>query len=165
VTGDANQDGNNTNDRLPGTKRNSFLGPDYASTDLRVARRLYAGDHMKLEVMAESFNVFNRDNPKIVTTSDGFVSNSAQFVQTTKNIGINYFPAQYRAATNFLKPNDAYAPRQVQFSLRLVFEQDFPWLERLRRRFLNVKPHIFLDLPREPCHNYRVQMGPVWGCR
>ena len=121
VTGDANQDGNNTNDRLPGTKRNSFLGPDYASTDLRLARRLYAGDHLKLEVMAESFNVFNRDNPKIVTTSDGFVSNSAQFVQTTKNIGINYFPAQYRAATNFLRPNDAYAPRQVQFSLRLVF--------------------------------------------
>jgi hypothetical protein len=121
VTGDANQDGNNTNDRLPGTRRNSFLGPDYASTDLRLARRLYAGDHLKLEVMAESFNLFNRNNPRIVTTSDGFVSNSARFVQTTKKIGINYFPAQYRASTNFLRPSDAYAPRQVQFSLRLVF--------------------------------------------
>ena len=121
VAGDANQDGNSSNDRLPGASRNSFLGPDYASTDLRLARRLYAGDHMKLEVMAESFNVFNRDNPKIVTTSDGFVSNSAQFVQTTKNIGINYFPAQYRTSTNFLHPNDAYAPRQVQLSLRLTF--------------------------------------------
>ncbi len=121
VAGDANQDGNNTNDRLPGASRNSFLGPDYASSDLRLARRVYAGDHIKLEVMAESFNVLNRDNPKIVTTSDGFVSNSAQFVQTTKNIGINYFPAQYRTSTNFLHPNDAYAPRQVQLSLRLTF--------------------------------------------
>ena len=39
VTGDANQDGNNSNDRLPGVSRNSLLGPDYATTDLRLTRR------------------------------------------------------------------------------------------------------------------------------
>ena len=121
VSGDANQDGNGSNDRLPRTSRNSFVGPGYATTDLRLARRIYVGDHLKLELTAESFNLFNRDNPKIVTTSDGFVSNGAQFVQTTKQIGINYFPAQYRISTNFLHPTSAYAPRQVQFGLRLVF--------------------------------------------
>ena len=26
------------------------------------------------------------------------------------------------------------------------------------------KSHIPLDLPREPCNNYPVQTGPVWGC-
>ena len=38
VTGDANQDGNNSNDRIPGVSRNSLVGPDYASTDLRITR-------------------------------------------------------------------------------------------------------------------------------
>ena len=44
VTGDANHDGNNSNDRLPGLSRNSLVGPDYATTDMRLTRRLYAGD-------------------------------------------------------------------------------------------------------------------------
>ena len=84
VTGDANQDGNNTNDRLPGVSRNSLLGPDYATTDLRLTRRLYAGDRVKLELMAESFNLLNRDNQRVQITQDGFISNSAQFVQTIR---------------------------------------------------------------------------------
>ena len=41
VGGDPNQDGNDDNDRLPGVSRNSYLGPDYTSTDLRLTRRLY----------------------------------------------------------------------------------------------------------------------------
>ena len=40
VTGDANQGGNNSNHRLPGVSRDSLLGPDYATTDLRLTRRL-----------------------------------------------------------------------------------------------------------------------------
>src|SRR6266699_1346824 len=31
-------------------------------------------------------------------------------------------------------------------------------------RFFCTKSHIPLDLPHEPCNNYRVQTGPVWGC-
>ena len=42
VTGDANQDGNNTNDRLPGVSRDSLVGPDYATTDMRLTRRYSA---------------------------------------------------------------------------------------------------------------------------
>ena len=72
VTGDANQDGNNNNDRLPGVSRNSLLGPDYATTDMRLTRRLYAGDRVKLELMAESFNLLNRDNQRVQITQDGF---------------------------------------------------------------------------------------------
>ncbi len=39
VLGDANRDGNDYNDRLPGYRRNSFTGPNYATTDLRLTRR------------------------------------------------------------------------------------------------------------------------------
>jgi hypothetical protein len=59
VTGDANQDGNNTNNRLPGVSRNFLVGPDYVSTDLRISRRLYSGDRIKIELTAESFNLLN----------------------------------------------------------------------------------------------------------
>ena len=121
VAGDANQDGNSTNDRLPGARRNSFLGPDYATTDVRLTRRLYVGDRVKLELVGESFNLLNRDNQRVQITEDGLQSNSARFVQTTKHLGINYFPAQYRAPTNFLRATNAYAPRQVQIALRLIF--------------------------------------------
>ncbi len=121
VVGDANQDGNYGNDRLPGARRNSFIGPSYASTDMRLARRLYAKNGWKLEFSAESFNLFNRLNSRFQLTSDGAVSNAAQFNYGTKAIKIRYFPAYYQVPTNFRRATSAYAPRQVQFALRLGF--------------------------------------------
>jgi serine/threonine protein kinase len=64
------------NDRLPGLRRNSLVGPDYATTDLRLTRRLFVGDHLKIELTAESFNLLNRDNRRVLITPDGFTSNS-----------------------------------------------------------------------------------------
>ena len=46
----------------PGVSRSSLPGPDYATTDMRLTRRFYAGDRVKLELTAESFNLLNRDN-------------------------------------------------------------------------------------------------------
>ena len=63
---------------FPARPRDSLLGPDYATTDLRLTRRIYAGDRVKLELMAESFNLLNRDNKRVQITQDGFVSNAAQ---------------------------------------------------------------------------------------
>jgi hypothetical protein len=121
VLGDANQDGNSGNDRLPGARRNSFEGPGYATTDLRITRRLVVRDRWKLELIGESFNLLNRDNQRFQITTDGVVTNAAQFVLDTKHIGINYFPASYRIPANFMKANAAYAPRQLQLALRLTY--------------------------------------------
>jgi hypothetical protein len=121
VTGDANQDDNNTNDRLPGLSRDSLVGPDYATTDLRLTRRIVIGEHLKVELIAESFNLLNRDNQRVQITQDGFITNAAQFVETSTPIGINDFPAQYRVPSSFLKATDAYAPRQIQLALKLIF--------------------------------------------
>ena len=121
VTGDANQDGNNSNDRLPGVSRNSLVGPDYATTDLRLTRRLHIGERVKLELVAEAFNLLNRDNLRVLITQDGFQTNSAQFVQVSNTIGINHFPGQYWSPSSFLKATDAYAPRQIQLALKLIF--------------------------------------------
>jgi Carboxypeptidase regulatory-like domain/TonB dependent receptor-like, beta-barrel len=121
VTGDPNQDGNTSNDRLPGVGRNSFLGPDYATTDMRISRKVYAGDRVKMELIGESFNLLNRDNQRLSITDNGFQNSAGQFVQYTKPIGLNKFPAYYQRFSNFMKPTDAYAPRQVQFALRVTF--------------------------------------------
>ena len=68
VAGDPNQDGNDLNDRLPGYSRNAFTGPDYATTDLRLTKLVRLGERYKLNLTAESFNLFNRDNQRVTIT-------------------------------------------------------------------------------------------------
>jgi len=121
VIGDANQDGNTNNDRIPAARRNSFVGPDYSTTDMRVGRTVYRRNKVKLDFMVESFNLLNRLNRRFHFTDDGALSNTAQFNYGTKHIGINYFPAYYQVPTNLAKATSAYAPRQVQLSLRIGF--------------------------------------------
>ncbi len=119
--GDANRDANFDNDRLPGVARNSFVGPDYATVDLRVTRRFRLGHRLKLDLVVEAFNTFNRSNQRVDISDDGFLSGAAQFVQMDTMVSGQVFPAQYRRRASFLRPNDAYAPRQVQFAIRLTF--------------------------------------------
>ncbi len=121
VFGDPNQDGNTFNDRLPGYGRNAFLGPDYATTDLRLTRRLYLRPRLKLELVAEAFNALNRDNRRVRITDDGFTNTATDFVQLDKTIGISYFPAYYQRPANLTRATSAYAPRQIQFAVKLIF--------------------------------------------
>jgi hypothetical protein len=121
VFGDPNQDGNTSNDRLPGYGRNAFLGPDYATTDLRLTRRIYLRPRYKLEFVAEAFNALNRDNQRVTITDDGFTSTATDFVQLDKAIGISHFPAYYQRPANLTRATSAYAPRQLQFALKLIF--------------------------------------------
>jgi hypothetical protein len=107
--------------RLPGARRNSFLGPDYATADIRLTRRLFVGDRVKLDLVAEAFNTLNRDNRRLKTSDDGFQNTAGQFAQVDNSPEISHFPAQYRRATKFLRASDAYAPRQIQVALRVIF--------------------------------------------
>lgn len=121
VAGDPNQDGNDLNDRLPGYSRNGFTGPDYSTTDLRLARIIRFADHFKLEFTAESFNLFNRDNQRVEITSNGLVANASTFVQSNVNVNVAPYPGYYELPTNFMKPNAAYAPRQVQLAVKVIY--------------------------------------------
>jgi len=121
VTGDPNQDGNGTNDRLPGASRNSFLGPDYATTDARVARMFLLGDHLKLEVLAEAFNALNRDNQRVEITDGGLQTTSTSFVKTLTQLGLTYYPGHFQIPSNPIKATNAFAPRQIQFGVKLVY--------------------------------------------
>ncbi len=121
IIGDANRDGNDQNDRLPGYRRNAFTGPDYATADLRLARSFFLGAQRRLELLAESFNVINRTNRRVDLTDDGFANSAATFVVGNTVVGNKRYPARFRMIGGFLQPTNAYAPRQVQFSARLRF--------------------------------------------
>ncbi|MGH9511824.1 MAG: TonB-dependent receptor [Terriglobales bacterium] len=121
VSGDPNQDGNSENDRLPGIGRNSLVGPDYATADLRLTRRLFTHNRIKLNFVAESFNLLNRDNQQVTVTDNGLQTDVVQFIQSTKKLGFVYFPAHYQVPTSLSKATNAFAPRELQFALRLSF--------------------------------------------
>ncbi len=121
VAGDPNQDGNDLNDRLPGYTRNAFTGPDYATTDLRLTKLLRLGERYKLNFIAESFNLLNRDNQRVTITSNGLINNATTFVTNSVVANIAPYPGYYQLPINFMKPTAAYAPRQVQLSVKLVF--------------------------------------------
>jgi hypothetical protein len=121
VFGDPNRDNNDLNDRLPGYGRNAFVGPDYATTDLRLARRIPLGNRLKSEFLIETFNLFNRNNKRVTISDQGFLNLAGQFLQGDKRLGVNYFPGYYQRSANFLAATNAYAPRQVQFAFRIVF--------------------------------------------
>ncbi|HVZ18827.1 MAG TPA: hypothetical protein VG897_17050, partial [Terriglobales bacterium] len=121
ITGDANADGNTINDRLPGYRRNAFTGPDYMTTDLRLCRTIRFTEGLRLELIAEAFNVFNRDNQRLDITDDGFSTTAGDFVQTTTTINSRQYPAHYQVVNGFMRPTTAFAPRQVQFALRFLY--------------------------------------------
>ena len=121
MAGDANQDGNSYNDRLPGYKRNAFIGPNYFTTDLRLTRIIKMGPRAQLELLAESFNLTNRTNSRVIISDDGFYNSAGQFVAYSTKVAGKMYPGQFQINSQFLLPSSAYAPRQVQLSLRLNF--------------------------------------------
>lgn len=121
VVGDPNQDDDSSNDRLPGVSRNSFVGPGYASMDMRLARKLITFDRFQLTLTAEAFNLMNHANLRMQATQDGFQNSAAQFIIGDTHISTRFFPAYFQQTANFMTPTDAYASRQLQLGLKAVF--------------------------------------------
>jgi hypothetical protein len=121
VSGDPNQDGNDLNDRLPGVSRNGFAGPDYASTDLRLVRKIHVAQGYRLDFTADSFNLFNHDNQRVTITSNGLTAEATTFTPYSTYVKGVPYPAYYQQPQNFLRPNAAFAPRQIQLGLKFVF--------------------------------------------
>jgi hypothetical protein len=96
---DLNGDSNN-NDRPRGLGRNTGQGFDFASFDLRLARRFHVTERLNLELIAEGFNLFNRAN----------------FSVPNNNFGTGTTPP-----ATFGQPTAAFDPRQMQVGFRLNF--------------------------------------------
>jgi len=105
VGSDANGDGNPNSDRPGLIGRNSYLGPRYASVDLRVAREFALHDRLRLDLGVDFFNLFNRTNIKDVNTVWG-------------GIDLNVPPPPQFA---FGTARDVFNPFQTQIGVKLKF--------------------------------------------
>ena len=86
--------------------RNRGITEGYASFDLRVTRTIPIGERVRLDLIAEGFNLFNRFNQ--ATASPFFQAVNAT---NRRDSGGRYFS----------RPTAAFDPRQFQFGLRLSF--------------------------------------------
>jgi hypothetical protein len=114
---DVNLDAVN-NDRPLGVGRNTFIGPDFFTTDLRVGRqvRLNGDSPLGIEFIFDAFNLFNRTNFKEVNTiTNTIILDPLRFsdVRVKGNSAIS--PSQFSGFTS------AYDPRTIQLGLKLNF--------------------------------------------
>jgi hypothetical protein len=91
--------------------------------DMRLGRSVKLSHNLHLELTAEAFNLFNRDNKRYDIIDSGFYNSAGEFVKyaQTPVSGGTYYPAYYQQPTNFMKATSAYAPRQLQMALRMKF--------------------------------------------
>jgi hypothetical protein len=82
---------------------------------------LFVSERVKLDLVIESFNLLNRDNKRLLITEDGMESDSAYFEKISSELGVNYYPGHFQIPSNPLKPTNAYAARQVQLALKMVY--------------------------------------------
>jgi hypothetical protein len=123
ITGvDTNGDQQSSNDRpsvrsdgvlvLPPFFANGSLGRNggithkFASLDLRVSRAVHFGERLRLDLIAEGFNLFNRFNE---------ASASPLFSD------VNAFGQRAGNGRYYSRPTASYDPRQFQFGIKLNF--------------------------------------------
>jgi hypothetical protein len=116
---DVNTDNHFTNDRPIGVPRNSGIGPDFLTFDMRVTRRIPIGERYAVQLTAEGFNLFNRSNFASVNNVVG-PSFSTATTFTTFNVqgSKNLSPTTPLGFTSMLPVNGW---RQLQFGVRLTF--------------------------------------------
>ncbi|HJR07616.1 MAG TPA: TonB-dependent receptor [Pyrinomonadaceae bacterium] len=122
ITGtDANADLQSSNDRpsvaADGTlfvppflstgnlRRNAGITHGYASLDLRVSRAIRFGERMRLDLIAEGFNLFNRFNEAAANP----------FFDVVNSFG------ERRGGLYYSRPTAAYDSRQFQFGFKFSF--------------------------------------------
>lgn len=106
---DLNNDGNSRNDRAPGFGRNTIIGPNFISMDLRVSKdiRLY-GEKVKLRLMGEAFNALNKANfSALQTTPYNFATVD----------GVRTFTPR----ADYLTRTGTFDPRILQLAARITF--------------------------------------------
>ena len=118
---DANGDIFGNNDRVGIEPRNTFVGDNFRSVDLRVSRSIAIHEKRSLTLVAEAFNLFNTTNIRFFNTVYG-ASDFCPFNATA--FGCPVTPSSNREGS----PNPAYGtpravnnPRQIQLALKFSF--------------------------------------------
>lgn len=120
VGGDPNNDGNRANDRLPGTARNQFTTPSVYQFDARVTRAIPIREQVRVRLILEAFNLFNRTNVSTVNTTffnySGGSAGTLTFPLATTPFGTpRAFQSPASGTTTFV------TPRQLQLAIKFDF--------------------------------------------
>ena len=111
VNGDLNNDGNRSNDRVPGVARNSLRFPSLTSIDPRLTREIKLFGAARLQLIAEAFNVTNRSD---VTR----LRNTAYNLTGGKLVAVAPYPG---AVAGYQSPSADLGPRTYQFAAKFLF--------------------------------------------
>jgi hypothetical protein len=84
--------------------RNRGITHGYASFDMRLTRAVHFGEHVRLDLIAEGFNLFNRFNE----------ASASPFFED-----VNAFKQRDSAGRYFSRPTAAFDSRQFQFGVKL----------------------------------------------
>jgi hypothetical protein len=109
--------------RVYGVGRNTYRYPRTWKADLRLAKHFDLGSMRRLELLAESFNLFNHQNVTELET----VGYSIESGSTNGGLpSLNFLTGLKTGQTEFGLPlnvnaTDFYRPRQIQFGIRLRF--------------------------------------------
>jgi hypothetical protein len=116
--------------RLYSVGRNTYRYPATWEADVRLARRFLLPHGNEMELMAQSFNLFNHQNVTEVETTGYYIEPGYSGDLPTLNFmtGIATSPTDTNT-TEFGKPlnvnaTDYYRPRQIEFGVRLSFRSE-----------------------------------------
>lgn len=109
--------------RVYGVGRNSYRYPATWKADLRLGKRFDLGQMRQLELMAESFNLFNHRNVTELETTGYSIGSGTVSGGLPR---LNFLTGLKTGQTEFGKPlninaTDFYRERQIQFGARLRF--------------------------------------------
>src|SRR5262249_28478648 len=105
---------------VPSIPRNSITGPANLKLDLRLTRHVRVTESLRIEFVAEGFNIFNRPN------YNGFNTTMYAAASTTTSTAVSQ-PIVLTNSTGFRQPNNDASPpdgtnaRRLQLALRFRF--------------------------------------------
>jgi len=120
---DANGDIFGNNDRVGIEPRNTFKGDGYQSVDMRVSRTFSLTERVRLQALAEAFNIFNTLNIRFFNTAYG-AADFCPFAVDPVASGCPATPTGFREGSpnpSYGTPRAIFNPRQVQLALRFTW--------------------------------------------
>ncbi len=115
--------GSGGDNRVYGVGRNTFRYPSTWKADLRFGRRFNLGQMRELELLAESFNLFNHQNVTELETTGYYIGRSSSAGELPT---LNFLTGAKPDTTAFGQPlninaTNFYRERQIQIGLRMRF--------------------------------------------
>jgi outer membrane receptor protein involved in Fe transport len=120
IGNDPNRDGNRANDRLPGTVRNQFTTPSVYQVDARVTRNISFTESMRVRLVLEAFNVFNRANVVLVNnTFYNFATTAGGRLESPNAVSAFGTPRSFSSPAS--GTTTFATPRQLQLAIKFDF--------------------------------------------